>query len=133
MKKQNNVLLISSNHDLHRTLELVASTCHSRFLGAETAKKGVNLIVAGEPDCVIFDLSTLPNAKHKQLVKEKVGKIGVPTLWLNDNGNGIHHPGNSQKLEPMVKFIMDTCESGHAKPATGLLGRFFSSRLFRHA
>jgi hypothetical protein len=116
MKKQNSVLLVSPNPDLHRTLELVASTYNSRFLGAESAKKGVGLIATGEPNCVIFDLATLANPRHKEVIKEKVKKIGVPTLWLNDGTNGT--PRTTQKLEPLVKFIMDNC-SGIGGSATG--------------
>jgi len=124
MKRQNSFLLISPNSDLHRTLELVAATYNSRLLSAESAKKGIGLIAAGQPDCVIFDLAILPNPKHKQVIKQKIEKIGVPTMWLNDSSNGVIH--TCSKLEPLVKFILDHCDPAKGSCSGGLFGRFLS-------
>ncbi|RJP22247.1 MAG: hypothetical protein C4520_08600 [Candidatus Abyssobacteria bacterium SURF_5] len=126
MKKQSNILLVSANPDLHRTLEIVASTCSSRFFGAENAKKGMGLLVSSEMDCVIFDLATLPNPRHKQVVRRKIEKAGVPTLWLNDGSNGNGGSQGSQKIEPIVKFVMDTCERVGNASNGNFLRRFFS-------
>jgi hypothetical protein len=131
IKKQTSVLLVSPNPDLHRTLEMVAATYNSRFLSAESAKKGVGLIASGEPDCVIFDLATLSNPRHKQAVKQKLEKVGVPTLWLNDGTNGIAHVPGSQKLEPLVKFIMDNCGRTGGTSTSNILQRLFSLVGFR--
>jgi len=131
LKKQTSILLVSPNPDLHRTLEMVAATYNSRFLSAENAKIGVGLIASGEPDCIIFDLATLSNPKHKQAVKQRLKKVGVPTLWLNDGANGIAHMPGSQKLEPLVKFIMDNCGRVGAASTTNFLRRLLSLVGFR--
>lgn len=131
LKKQTSVLLVSPNPDLHRTLEMVAATYNSRFLSAENAKKGVGLIASAEPDCIIFDLSTLSNPRHKQAVKQRLEKVGVPTLWLNDGANGTAHLPGAQKLEPLVKFIMDNCGRTGGASTTNILQRLFSLVGFR--
>lgn len=128
MVKQSSILLVSSNPELHRTLELIASTCNSRFLGAENAKIGVGIVDSGKPDCVIFDLETLHNPKHKSVVKKRLEESRLPTLLLNDNENGVQRPGGKNtpvKLEPIVKFIMDTTERSRRKNG-GILRRVLS-------
>lgn len=129
MPKRSSVLLVSTNAELHRTLHLVTSTYNFRLVGTEDPKKGVVILKSNAPNCVIFDLQSLREPKHKNYAKRKIEESGVPALLLNDNDNGTEygHPENgSLKLEPIVKFIMDNCSLSRQESNGGLVGRLFS-------
>ncbi len=129
MAKRSCVLLVSPNAELHRTLHLVTSTYNFKLVGTEDPKKGVGILKSNVPNCVIFDLQSLRDPKHKNYAKRKVEESGVPSLLLNDNDDGAEYgrPENgSVKLEPIVKFIMDNCRNSQQELNGGFVGRFFS-------
>lgn len=131
MTKRRSILVVSRNPELHRVLELIASTYNFRCVGAENAKKGVGLLASDEPDCVIFDFETLKSQRQKALAKKRLEGNGVPVMFLNENGNGsgLHTRGPENtplKIEPIVKFIIDNCgENGQASNG-GFFNRLLS-------
>ncbi|MBI4831545.1 MAG: hypothetical protein HY801_08315 [Candidatus Lindowbacteria bacterium] len=137
MMNRGSILLVSTNPELHQVLEIIASTYNLRFLGADAAGAGIDLFKAKVPNCVIFDLDVLRDYRHRTLLKKKIGESGVPVLFLNDNENGAVHQGNSQKslkLEPIVKFVVDSQNGARRTGNQGLVSRLLTfCRLRRNA
>ena len=127
------VLLVSRNPELHRTLHLVTSTYNYKLVGTEDPKKGVIILKSNAPDCVIFDLESLRDPKHKNYAKKRVEESGVPALVLNDNDNGDIPRNPSMKLEPIVKFVMDNCGNNRQESNGGFVGKIFSFLKFKRA
>ena len=126
MAHHGNILLVSSNPEAHRLLELIASTYNFGIVGAENAKSGINLMRACEPDCVIFDFELLVNQRQKVTAKKKLDESGVPILILNNNGNGTHPKIDGRtplRVEPMVRFVADTRERLNRRSHGGFLNR----------
>ncbi len=129
MTKRRSILVVSHNPELHRVLELIASTYNFRCMGAETAKKGVGLLSTDHPDCVIFDFETLKNQRQRALARKRLEGNGVPVLFLNENGNGVHTRGPENtplKIEPIVKFILDNCGKNSRSSNGGFFNRLLS-------
>ncbi|GAB4350652.1 MAG: hypothetical protein Kow0099_34350 [Candidatus Abyssubacteria bacterium] len=126
MSRRASILLVSSNPELHRVMELVASTCSFVLRSIESPKAGIMALRSDKPDCAIFDLDTLRNPRQKTVAKEKVKESGIPVLLLNDSPNGdptAHLAGTPVKLEPIVKFVMDHVERVRKNSTGGFMGR----------
>ncbi len=132
MSHRARILLVSANPELHRIMELVASTCNFAFRSIESPKHGITAMMSEKVDCAIFDLDTVPNPRHKAVAKQKVKETGIPVLLLNDSPNGdpnAHLAGAPVKLELIVKFVMDHVERVKKNSNGGFLGKV--SGLFR--
>lgn len=126
MIKRSNVLLVSNDPDLHRTLEIIASTYNCKCTGAEDPKTGVRLLLSGRSGCVIFDLQIVKNERHKAFAKQKIRESGLPHLILNDNQNGSSYRANEPlKIEPIVKFVMNNCNGANLSSG-GVFSKLFS-------
>ncbi|RJP67525.1 MAG: hypothetical protein C4532_14515 [Candidatus Abyssobacteria bacterium SURF_17] len=123
MANRGSVLLVSGNPELHRILELVASTYNLSCMGTENVREGVGFLRSNEPDCIVFDLNIVSNHKQRSIVKKKLEEKDVPVLFLNENGNGTPSRNHAPlKIEPIVKFVMDSCD-GACRLSKGGLGR----------
>ena len=125
MANRGNILLVSGNPEAHRTLELVASTYNLGTIGAENARKGINLIKSLKPDCIIFDFDLLTNQPQRVTARKKLEESGIPTLFLNDNRNGSHPKSDEHtpfELESVVRFVVDA----RARLERSSNGRFLS-------
>ncbi|UCD57524.1 MAG: hypothetical protein JSV16_17280 [Candidatus Hydrogenedentota bacterium] len=136
MTNRSNLLLVSANPELHRTLEIIASTYNFRFLGTEKVKTGASFFKSHKLECVIFDLEVLPDYRQRVIVKKELVESGVPILFLNDNGNGVQYQDEVRtplKIEPIVKFVLDVRGGLHQRSNGGILNRLLSLCRFRRA
>jgi len=108
MANRTSILVVSTDSELHRILEIIASTYRFTFQEAGDVKTGLGLFNSGRPDCVIFDLKTLPDKRRRDMIKKKFEENRTPIMFLNDNENGTAQnlsSNSSLRIEPLVKFI----------------------------
>jgi DNA-binding NtrC family response regulator len=108
MGNRGSILVVSSDPELHRILEIISSTYSFKFREAGDAKTGLGLFNSSKPDCVIFDLKTLPDQRRRDMIKKKLEESRTPIMFLNDTENGTAHsagPTSSLRIDPLVNFI----------------------------
>lgn len=130
MEQSDVILLISRDLELHRFLEIVASTYNCTILEADNAEEGLKILQTRKPTSVIFDLNLLSNPSTRIRLKKSLQASEVPILFLHDGENGDRHHDDSCgsfEVEPIVQFVLNNQDKTQRNQKTGLLKRLIVS------